>query len=124
MRVRHEPAGGEGADGDDRTRVLATEVETADSVLAQTRGLMFRRSLPDGYALAFRFDGTRRRDVHTLFVFVPIDVVWVADGVVRRVERLDPFRGFARERADLIVELPAGVADGVAPGDRLLLEDA
>ncbi len=121
MRVRHEPAG-ERTDGDD-TRVLATEVEVADSVLAQSRGLMFRRSLPEEYALAFRFDRTGRRDVHTLFVFVPIDVVWVVDDVVRRVERLDPFRGFARERADLIVEFPAGTADGIVPGDRLLLEE-
>ncbi|RQG91610.1 DUF192 domain-containing protein [Natrarchaeobius halalkaliphilus] len=116
MKLVHEPDDGEEA-------VLASRVDLADSVLSQTRGLMFRRSLPDEYALAFRFDAPSTRDVHMLFVFVPLDVVWVDDGTVRRVERLRPWRGFARERADLIVELPAGAAEEVDPGDRLVLED-
>lgn len=115
MRLVHEPAGS----GDPRP--LATDVETADTLPRQVRGLMFRRSLPAEYALAFRFDRVRTRDVHTLFVFVPIDVVWAVDGSVRRVERLSPWTGYARERADLIVELPAGGAADVAVGDRIRL---
>ena len=106
----------------DRT-TLATTVDLADSLASQIRGLMFRRSVPDDYALVFRFDAAKVRDLHMLFVFVPIDAVWVVDGVVQRVERLRPWIGFARERADLIVELPAGAAAGVEPGDRLVLED-
>lgn len=100
---------------------LASTVEIADSIASQFRGLMFRRSLPDDYALAFRFGTARTRDVHTLFVFVPLDVVWIVDDVVQRVERLHPWRGFAREKCDLIVELPAGAAADVEPGDRLVL---
>ena len=136
MYVVHEPATAvhEPTDGKEASlngsevsveeeRVLATTVETADSILAQTRGLMFRRSLPHDYALAFRFSRAKTRDVHSLFVFVPIDVVWVADGVVTRVERLRPWRGYARAEADLIVEFPAGGADGVSEGDRLGLVD-
>jgi uncharacterized protein len=84
---------------------------------------MGQRSLPEGYALAFRFSRAKTRDVHMLFVFVLLDVVWVVDGVVERVERLRPWIGFARERADLLVELPAGAAAGVEFGDRLVLED-
>ena len=128
MNVVHESADGReeaAPDGSEMSieeeRVLATTVETADSILAQTRGLMFRRSLPDDYALAFRFSRAKTRDVHSLFVFVPIDVVWVTDGVVTRVERLRPWRGYARATADLIVEFPAGVADSVSEGDRLTL---
>jgi uncharacterized membrane protein (UPF0127 family) len=113
----HEPAGD--ADPD----VLATTVDIADTPLARARGLTFRRSIPDDYALAFRFDGVAPRALHMLFVFVPIDAVWAVDGVVRRVERLRPWRGVARERADLVVELPAGRAAGVDPGDRLRIED-
>ncbi|PCR92555.1 DUF192 domain-containing protein [Natrinema ejinorense] len=123
MQLVHEPA----TDGDSGAQrgheTLASTVDTADSIVSQTRGLMFRRSLPDEYALAFRFDSTGTRDLHTLFVFVPIDAVWVVDGVVQRVETLRPWRGFAREKADLIVELPAGTAADVEPGDRLRLED-
>lgn len=114
VRLVHEPESGE-------ETALASEVETADSFVSQARGLMFRRSIPDDYALAFRFSRARRRDVHMLFVLVPIDVVWAVEDEVRRVERLRPWRGFARGTADLIVELPAGAADGVAPGDRLRL---
>ncbi|QLG48150.1 DUF192 domain-containing protein [Natrinema halophilum] len=102
--------------------VLAREVDVADSIVSQARGLMFRRSVPDDYALAFTFGSAKPRDLHMLFVFFPIDAVWVVDGVVQRIERLHPWRSFARERADLIVELPAGAADVVDPGDRLVLE--
>jgi len=80
---------------------------------------MFRRSIPDDYALAFQFGSTKTRDLHMLFVFFPIDAIWIVDGVVRRVETLRPWRGFAREEANLIVELPAGTATDVEPGDRL-----
>lgn len=117
MRLVHE------RDGADDSRELASTVETADSLWTQTRGLMFRRTLPDDYALAFRFDAAKRRDIHMLFVFVPIDVVWAVDGTVVRVERLRPWRGYGREEADLIVELPAGGADGVEPGDRIRLTE-
>lgn len=117
MRLVHDPA------GDAEDAVLATTIDVADSLLSQTRGLMFRRSLPDDYALVFEFNGARTRDVHMLFVFVPIDVVWTVDEVVQRVDRLQPWRSFARENADRIIELPAGTAATVEPGDRLVLED-
>lgn len=115
VRLVHEPTDGEAT-------VLAADVDTADSLLSQARGLMFRRSLPDEYALAFRFDRASTRDVHMVFVFVPIDVVWAVDGEVQRVERLRPWLGLAREEADLILELPAGAAADVEPGDHVRLE--
>lgn len=119
----HEPvSGGDSTDEGGDRRVLATDVDLADSLLSQTRGLMFRRSLPDGSALAFRFDAAKVRDVHMLFVLFPIDAVWIADGVVERVERLRPWLSFARAECDLLVELPAGTADGVEDGDRVVLE--
>lgn len=119
MRLVHYPA----ESGDDYSETLATTVDVADSLVSQARGLMFRRSVPDDYALAFPFESTKTRDLHMLFVFFPIDAVWVVDDVVQRVERLHPWRSFARERADLIVELPAGAAADVESGDRLVLTD-
>ncbi|MFC4542365.1 DUF192 domain-containing protein [Halosolutus amylolyticus] len=116
MRLVHDPV------GDDEEAVLATTIDVADSLWSQTRGLMFRRSLPDEYALVFEFGTARTRDVHMLFVPFPIDAVWIVDDEVRRVERLRPWRGFAREAADRIVELPAGAAANVETGDRLRLE--
>lgn len=137
MRVVHESAAG-------GRRTLATEVETADSLVEQTRGLMFRDSLPHDYALVFRFEPgpvervlaalpapldrlaerARSRNVHMLFVSVPLDVVWVDGGEVVQVKTLAPWRGTGGAPADAVVELPAGAADGVEPGDRVLLEES
>jgi len=125
VRLVYEPASdGDGNVFEEPTETLATTVEVADSLVSRARGLMFRRSVPDDYALVFPFDDAAVRDLHMLFVRFPIDALWIEDGVVRRVERLRPWRSFARARADLIVELPAGSAATVDPGDRVRLEDA
>ncbi|NHX37058.1 DUF192 domain-containing protein [Halolamina sp. R1-12] len=84
---------------------------------------MFRRSIPKGYALVFSFDEPATRTIHTLFVLAPIDVLWLVDDEVIRVERLHPFRGLAHGLADTVVELPAGAAEGVEPGDTVRLEE-
>ncbi|PSQ15666.1 DUF192 domain-containing protein [Halobacteriales archaeon QS_8_69_26] len=112
MRVVHEPPGGD-------ARTLAVDVETADSWRSKTLGLMFRPSVPDGYALVFPFDRVGRRAIHTVGVRVPIDVVWTAEGEVVRAETLPAWRGAGVARADRVVEFPAGAADGVVAGDRL-----
>lgn len=126
MRVVHDPDG--------RARDLATTVEFAESPLEQAAGLMGRRSLPDGYALVFPFeappwplsrwfDAVGRRTIHMLFVRVPLDVLWLVDGEVRRVETLPPWRGLAVAKADTVIELPAGAADGVEAGDEVAIVD-
>lgn len=116
-RVLHRPQGGE-------TRVLATEVEFADGLFSQSRGLMFRRSVSDGYALVFRFDRQRKRGLHMLFVPFAIDAVWVADGVVQRVERLRPWLGRGHAVADVVIELRAGAAADVSAGDSIAITSA
>ena len=105
-------------DGD----VLASEVEVANTTLSRARGLMFRRSIPDDYALVFRFPDVGRRDVHMLFVPFPLDVVWLADGAVERVATLRPWIGLASARADLMIELPAGTAADVEVGDSITIQ--
>jgi len=102
---------------------LATGVEVADSLLAKLRGLRFRREIPDDHALVFPFDGPGRRDVDMLFVRFPIDVLWLVDGCVERASTLRPWIGFGIQRADTLVELPAGAADGVSAGDRVRVGD-
>ena len=113
MQLIHTPAEG-GVE-----RVLADEVETADSFLAQARGLMFRRSVPDGYALTFPFEGAGSRSLHMACVPFAIDALWLVDDEVRANERLRPWVGLGRAEADTVVELPAGAADGVREGDRV-----
>ncbi|MGM0605785.1 MAG: DUF192 domain-containing protein [Halobacteriota archaeon] len=124
MEVTHDEREPDGREADDQTaRTIATEVELATSRLAQARGLMFRRSIPDEYALVFPFEGAKPRDLHMVFVPFPIDAIWTVEGVVTHVKRLRPWIGFGKASADTIVELPAGAAASVAVGDRIEIVD-
>ena len=119
-RVVHDPADGP-------ERVLATEVAVADSALARARGLMFRSSVPEAFALVMEmgdglFGRPARQVVHMLFVRFPIDVVWLIDNEVQRVSRMRPWRSLASARADRILELPAGNAAGVDTGETVRVE--
>jgi uncharacterized membrane protein (UPF0127 family) len=137
MRLVHESADGS-------QRVLATDVETADSLVAKTKGLMGRSSVPDDYALVFRFEpgplerlhervpaplsrltaGANRRSIHMLFVRTPLDVLWIRDGEVVQTRTLAPWRGTGSAPGDTVVEMAGGAADGVAVGDRVrVVED-
>ncbi|RJX44163.1 DUF192 domain-containing protein [Halonotius aquaticus] len=116
MQLVHRPESGGGS------QVLASDIEIADSFLAQARGLMFRRSLAEDSALVFQFDSAAKRDVHMLFVPFAIDALWLVDNEVVAKKRLKPWIGLGRETAETLVELPAGAADDVAVGDRVTLE--
>ncbi|WP_430504476.1 DUF192 domain-containing protein [Haloparvum sp. PAK95] len=110
-----------GPPGDRTEDVLASDVDVADSTLEQARGLMFRRSIPDEYALVFEFDRAESRTLHMLFVPFPIDAVWLSGTEVTHTKRLRPFVSLGRGVADRIVELPAGAAENVEAGDEVVL---
>jgi uncharacterized membrane protein (UPF0127 family) len=107
-----------------RQQVLATRGELARSFLARGRGLMGRASLPDGFALIIYPEWS----IHTFFMRVPIDVLFVGrdDRVVGLREAMPawrPYAGVAPSRGRYVVEMPAGViaATGTAVGDQLVL---
>ena len=120
MRVVHDPDGS--------ASVLANNVHTADSMLEKSKGLMFRRSIPDDYALVFQFEpswpfgAVRRRVIHMLFVRMATDVVWLADGEIRKVKTMYPWRSLDYAKADTVIEFPAGTADDVEVGDTVAIE--
>jgi len=117
VRLVHRPTPPDGREG----RILATDVDVARSTLNQGRGLMFRPSISDDYALVFPFDSPDTRWLHMLFVPFAIDAVWLVDGEVRKTKRLAPFVGLGRGHADTVVELPAGAAAEIAVGDEVRL---
>jgi hypothetical protein len=84
------------------------------------RGLLGRKGLDRGHGMLFRPAGS----IHTMFMRFPLDVVFCDRNlVVVGVERdLQPWRTAGRKGAKVVIELPAGGADGVEPGDRLFLE--
>ncbi|EJN60781.1 putative ACR [Halogranum salarium B-1] len=115
VQLIHDPNGSS-------PRVLASHVDVADGVLSQARGLMFRRSIPDDYALAFPFDEVGTRSLHMLFVPFAIDALWVVDDEVVGTKRLSAWTGLGWNTADVVYELPAGAADGVDVGDTVVLD--
>jgi len=126
VRVVHKP------DGADESRTLATDVDTADTTREQAKGLIGRDSLPEDYALVFRFGEppgfipdvlTNWRSIHMLGVKVPLDVVWVLDGRVTKTKSARPWIGTGVGKADTMIELPAGAAEDVAVGDTVRVVD-
>ena len=111
--------------------MLATTVERPESALAHARGLRFR-DVPEGFALVMDVGGSpipglggpSYNVVDMLFTRAPIDIVWLVDEEVVATKRLDPWTGVGFQRADTIVELPAGAAESVAVGDTVrVVED-
>jgi hypothetical protein len=103
-----------------RGTVLAEQVEFAGSLWGRFKGLMGRRSL--GARSALWLPGTN--GIHMFFMRFPIDAVFCdAELRVLGVERgLRPWRTAGRRGAKVVVELAAGAAAGVEPGDRLVLD--
>jgi uncharacterized membrane protein (UPF0127 family) len=101
--------------------VLADRIDWARTSFQRARGLIGRPALEPGAALVIG----RAPQVHTFFVRFPIDVVFCDEGwtvlyVVSPMGR----RRISRwvRRAAWVVELPAGTAAGIEPGDTLSLQ--
>ena len=107
-----------------RSALIADKAEVARSFFARGRGLMGRRALAEGFALVIYPESS----IHTFFMRVPIDVLFVdkRNTVIALVHTMPPsrpFAGVAPWRGRYVVELPAGVlaATGTQVGDALVL---
>lgn len=105
-----------------RGTLIADQVELARSFWSRGKGLMWRKALPEGFALVIYPETS----IHTFFMRIPIDVLFVdrADRVVSIRAAMPPnrpFAGVAPWRGRYVIELPAGViaATGTAVGDHL-----
>ena len=100
-------------------KVVCEKCVVADSPLARMRGLLGRRTLPQGEGVFLR----PAASIHTFFMRFPIDAVFVdADGTVVGVEpELRPWRVAGRKGAKGVLELAAGEAQrrDVVVGGRL-----
>lgn len=107
-----------------RTRgvVIADDVELARSFVARGRGLMGRTLLPKGFALVIYPEWS----IHTFFMRVPIDVLFVSKahtvvGLRHAMPPNRPYAGVAPTKGQYVIELPSGVlqATGTEIGDQL-----
>jgi uncharacterized membrane protein (UPF0127 family) len=102
--------------------VVCERCELADTPLKRMKGLLGRSGLDEGEGMLFRPAGS----IHMFFMRFPIDAVFCdRDLVVVGVEHdLKPWKTARRKGAKVVIELAAGAAAGLEPGDRLFLETA
>jgi hypothetical protein len=92
-------------------KIYNLDVQYADNILSQARGLMFRKSFSK--ALWFRMGEKSKvmTSIHSFFVFFPFDIIWL-DGkkIVDLQERVKPWtlNITPKKAADSFIELPAG----------------
>lgn len=102
------------------------KAEVAETGLAMTLGLMFRRNLAPDSGLLLCFPRSADWAIHMWFVRFPLDVVFLEEGgCIVHIRSAHPggwpFR--AGRAVRYVLELPFGwcLAHGVGPGDRLNL---
>lgn len=106
-------------------------LEVADTTVEQAVGLQGRRTLPDHRGMLFQFDDVATRQFWMKNTFIPLDLVWLHDGVVVGVTtNVQPEPDVADADlalydspvpVDQVIELPAGAAEraGIEVGDSL-----
>lgn len=106
---------------------LSLRAEIADTVETRTRGLMFRKSLPEGEGMLFVFDRDQVLSFWMKDTILPLSIAYIAsDGRILEIHdmesgSLSPVTSSRSARYAL--EVPQGwyAKVGVAPGDRILI---
>jgi uncharacterized membrane protein (UPF0127 family) len=104
--------------------VFAVDLATTDE--ERSRGLMFRRSLPESYGMLFDFKRDQEISMWMKNTYVSLDMIFIrSDGRISRIaestepesERIIPSMGPVRA----VLEVVAGTAKklGIQPGDRV-----
>ena len=92
---------------------------------SRLRGLMFSPKLEPRRGILISFSSERKIDLHMLFVFFPLDLIWVSgSGKIVQIERhVKPFVSYVRgTRAQSVLEVPAGAAQKLNVGNFLMIK--
>ena len=94
-----------------RRKTIAESAKICPSPLSKAKGLMFSKPLKDK-ALVFVFKKPKQVVLHTLFVFFPIDIMFLdkKQRVVETIGDVKPFTPLirSRESVNFVIELPNG----------------
>jgi uncharacterized membrane protein (UPF0127 family) len=104
----------EGPDG----RPLLDRLRFARGLATRTKGLLGRRTLPEGEGLAFR-----EKSIHMFFMRMPLDIVFCDSQlqIVRIAHELRPWRIAACRRARYVLEIGPGEASRLGLHEGMLL---
>jgi uncharacterized membrane protein (UPF0127 family) len=104
---------------------IAKKAKRCRNFFSRAKGLMFSRELREGEGIVLEAGrgGVLETTIHMMFVFFPIDVVWVGDDgrVVDVMEKVMPFsfRIAPKKAARYVLELPVGAGRKVKIGDKI-----
>ncbi len=107
---------------------IATDVEFACSMPSQILGLMFRKNIPDDYALIFVLKKKSKTSLHMLFVNFPIDAIFLDEN--KEVVKASNLRSWvgrcsSGSKVKYIVETNPGTIEknGIKAGDIFSFEN-
>jgi uncharacterized protein len=91
---------------------LANNVKILNTPFEKMCGLMFKKPLQVDEAYLFVFDKDKKVPIHMLFVFFPIDAIWIDSShtIVDLKSRILPFTPhvYHKGKASFLLELPSG----------------
>ena len=109
-----------------KTGVHVFAVEIADTEPAREKGLMFRKSLPEGQGMLFDFHKEQEVGFWMQNTYVPLDMIFIrGDGTILRIaENTTPLSTKVVPSGGpvlAVLEVVAGTAHklGIAPGDKV-----
>jgi len=106
--------------------IITVEVEVADTPEMRSKGLMFRKTMPEMSGMLFKFDQERMIAMWMKNTFIPLDMLFVgSNGIVHNIKRgaqpqdLTVIESGAPTK--WVLELNAGFVDkyNIRTGDRL-----
>jgi uncharacterized protein len=97
---------------------LLDRLRFARGLVTRTKGLLGRRTLPEGEGLAFR-----EQSIHMFFMRMPLDIVFCDAElkVVRIAHELPPWRIAACRRARYVLEIGPGEASRLGLHEGMVL---
>ncbi|MDR2375989.1 MAG: DUF192 domain-containing protein [Treponema sp.] len=106
---------------------VTLRTEIARSTEEKRQGLMFRKSLADGYGMLFVFDRDQIMSFYMKNTYVPLSIAFIrSDGGITEIRNMRPLDETTIQSSWSVryaLEVPQGWFDrvGVKAGDRLLL---
>jgi hypothetical protein len=104
-------------------RGFKTNTKIYSSFLGHFKGLMFTKPLKQNHSILLKFKKEKNQPIHMLFVFFPIDAVWIdsSNKIVHIQRNIKPFTLLVnpKKKAISILETRKNATKQLKTGDRL-----
>ena len=92
---------------------IAKDIEFARTLPGKMLGLMFRKHIPEDYAMVFVMERPSTIGIHMLFMQFPIDVIFLnEEKKIAGLSRLNPWTGYkTMKNIRYVIEMSAGVIE-------------